>query len=58
MTEAEWLACADPQRMLSFVRGDERNSLPGGNSPPAPWTRSASRSWRTPSKRPGPRPLS
>src|SRR5262245_37598711 len=28
MTEAEWLACEDAQRMLGFVRGDERNSLP------------------------------
>ncbi len=28
MTEAEWLACEDPRRMLGFVRGDKRNPLP------------------------------
>jgi hypothetical protein len=28
MTEAEWLTCEDPLRMLGFVRGDKRNSLP------------------------------
>ena len=28
MTEDEWLACEDPTKMLSFVRGDEGNRLP------------------------------